>query len=235
MNENARVDLHTHSFFSDGALLPSELLRRVEVLGYSALAITDHADASNLDELAAQLIRFWQKDAAAFTVSLIPGVELTHVRPTQIEPLARRARQLGFRLVVVHGETPAEPVFPGTNRAAVECPEVDILAHPGFVTEEEAALAAGNGVALEITSRSGHNITNGHVARIARLTGARLVVNTDTHSPADLIDQARARVIALGAGLTEEEANAALVTNAWSLVSKALGNHPLPELKGSER
>lgn len=235
MNENARVDLHTHSFFSDGALLPSELLRRVEVLGYSALAITDHADASNLDELAAQLIRFWQKDAAAFTVTLIPGVELTHVRPTQIEPLARRARQLGFRLVVVHGETPAEPVFPGTNRAAVECPEVDILAHPGFVTEEEAALAAGNGVVLEITSRSGHNITNGHVARMARLTGARLVVNTDTHSPADLIDQARARVVALGAGLTEEEANAALVTNAWSLVSKAVGNHPLQELKGSER
>ncbi len=235
MNENARVDLHAHSFFSDGALLPSELLRRVEVLGYRALAITDHADASNLDELAAQLIRFWQKDAAAFTVTLVPGVELTHVRPAQIEPLARRARQLGFRLVVVHGETPAEPVFPGTNRAAVECPEVDILAHPGFITEEEAALAARNGVALEITSRSGHNITNGHVARIARLTGACLVVNTDTHAPADLINQARARVVALGAGLTEEEANAALVTNAWSLVSKALRNHPLHELKGSER
>ncbi len=235
MNENARIDLHTHSFFSDGALLPSELLRRVEVLGYSALAITDHADASNLDELAAHLIRFWQKDAAAFTVTLIPGVELTHVRPTQIEPLARRARKLGFRLVVIHGETPVEPVFPGTNRAAVECPEVDILAHPGFISEEEAALATKNGVALEITSRSGHNITNGHVTRIARLTGARIVVNTDTHTPADLINQARARVIALGAGLTEDEANAALVTNAQFLVSKALGNHPLEELKGSER
>jgi histidinol phosphatase-like PHP family hydrolase len=223
MDENARIDLHSHSFFSDGVLLPSEMLRRVQVLGYGALAITDHADASNLDELVGQLDRFYRQGLAGFTVALIPGVELTHVPPVQIAPLARRAKQLGARLVVVHGETPVEPVCPGTNRAAVECPDVDILAHPGFITEEEAALAAANGIALEITSRGGHNITNGHVAQIARLAEARLVVNTDSHVPSDMIDQEGARRVALGAGLTEQEAHAALVTNARRLVSRALG------------
>ncbi|MFY9194440.1 MAG: PHP domain-containing protein, partial [Methanoculleus sp.] len=41
-------DLHTHTILSDGELLPTELIRRAAVLGYSTIAITDHADASNL-------------------------------------------------------------------------------------------------------------------------------------------------------------------------------------------
>ena len=36
-------DFHAHSFFSDGELLPMELIRRAVVKGYTALAITDHA------------------------------------------------------------------------------------------------------------------------------------------------------------------------------------------------
>jgi putative hydrolase len=222
MDKNKRVDLHTHSFFSDGVLLPSEMLRRVEVLGYGALAITDHADGSNLDSLLAKLTRFSRQGASGFGVTLIPGVELTHVPPDNIQELAQRARALGALLVVVHGETPVEPVAPGTNRAAVQCADVDILAHPGLITEEEAALAAANGITLELTARGGHNMTNGHVARIARATGARLVVNTDAHTPADFMDQARARVVALGAGLTVDEVETALVSNAWGLVSRAL-------------
>ena len=223
MDNSKRVDLHTHSFFSDGVLLPSEMLRRVEVLGYGALAITDHADGSNLDSLIAQLTRFCRQDSHGFAVTLIPGVELTHVPPAQIAELAHRARRLGAHLVVVHGESPVEPVAPGTNRAAVDCPHVDILAHPGFITEEEATLAAANGIALELTARGGHNITNGHVACIARVAGAKLVVNTDAHAPGDFVDQAGAYRVALGASLTHDEAEAALVANAWSVVSKTLG------------
>jgi histidinol phosphatase-like PHP family hydrolase len=224
MDKNKRVDLHTHSFFSDGALLPSEMLRRVQVLGYAALAITDHADGANLETLLAQLTGFACQDAHGFDVILLPGVELTHVPPAQIQALARRARQLGALVVVVHGESPVEPVAPGTNRAALACPDVDILAHPGFITEEEAALAVSNDILLEITARGGHNITNGHVVGVARHAGAKLVINTDAHDPRDFMDQARARLVALGAGLTPEEAETALVTNAWSLVSKALGD-----------
>jgi histidinol phosphatase-like PHP family hydrolase len=195
-------------------------------MGYGALAITDHADASNLDELVTQLLRFFRDGVAGFGVTFVPGVELTHIPPSQIAPLAQRARRLGARLIVVHGETPVEPVAPGTNRAAVECPDVDLLAHPGFITQAEAAIAASNGVALELSARGGHCLTNGHVALMARASGARLVVNTDTHTPSDMIDQARARLVALGAGLTEEEAHTALITTAWEVVAKALSSPP---------
>ena len=233
MDNSGRIDLHTHSFLSDGNLLPSEMLRRADVLGYAALAITDHADASNLEHIVAQLVRLYREGTGGFQVTFIPGVELTHIPPAQIAPLAHHAKRLGARLVVVHGETSVEPVLAGTNRAAVECPEVDILAHPGFITEEEAALAAAHGMFLELSARGGHSLTNGHVAHIARLTGARLVVNTDTHSPADMLDQARARKVALGAGLSQEEAEAALVIHPQAALSRAL--HMPIHLKGAKR
>ncbi len=217
-----RIDLHTHTFFSDGELLPSELIRRAQVKGYVAIGISDHGDASNLEELFARLYKFLSAQREDFPLVVIPSVELTHVPPARIAPLARRAKELGAGLVIVHGETIAEPVAPGTNRAAVECPDVNILAHPGLLTLEEARLAARNGVHLEITSRRGHSLTNGLVAALAREAGARLVLDTDAHSPDDLIDQERACVIARGAGLNEAEVTAATVTNPRQLVERGL-------------
>jgi putative hydrolase len=221
MDPGQRIDLHTHSFFSDGVLLASEQARRAVVKGYAALAITDHADATNLETLLESLLRFVHQQADDFDLIFIPGVELTHVAPRSIAPLARRAKELGG-LVLVHGETIVEPVAPGTNAAAAACPDVDILAHPGLITVEQARQAASNGIYLEITSRGGHSLANGHVARVAREAGASLVLNTDTHGPGDMIDQALARRVAAGAGLDEDEVYAATVTNPQALVQRAL-------------
>jgi len=217
-----RIDLHTHCFFSDGVLLPSEQLRRAVVLGYRAMAITDHVDASNMEEILDKLLRFAREDAHAFPIIFIPGVELTHVPPQSIARLARLARELGAAIVNCHGETPVEPTAPGTNRAAAECPDVDMIVHPGFITVEEARIAAANDIYLEITSRRGHSLTNGHVAQVAREASAKLVVNTDTHTPSDMIDQALARKVAAGAGLTPDEVEAATVTHPGELVQRAL-------------
>jgi histidinol phosphatase-like PHP family hydrolase len=167
-------------------------------------------------------VHFAQEQRGDFSLIFIPGVELTHIAPASIAPLARRAKRLGAGLIVVHGETIVEPVREGTNRAAVECAEVDILAHPGLITIEEAQIAAENGVYLEITSRQGHCLTNGHVVQIARQAGARLVLNTDTHSPSDMIDQEAARLVAAGAGLTEEEIQVVTIVNPQALIQRAL-------------
>jgi histidinol phosphatase-like PHP family hydrolase len=204
-------------------LLPSEQLRRAVVKGYAALAITDHADASNLEELLARLLHFARQQRDDFDLTFLPGVELTHVAPRSIAPLARQAKECGAALVVVHGETIVEPVASGTNAAAVACAEVDILAHPGLITLEEARTAAETGVHLEISSRGGHGLANGHVARIAREAGTRLVVNTDTHTPGDMIDQQMARRVAAAAGLDQGEVYAATVTYPQELVWRAVG------------
>ena len=116
------------------------------------------------------------------------------------------------------GETVTEPVAPGTNRASVESSEVDVLAHPGFITLEEAQIAKDNGVLLEVSGRAGHNITNGHVVNMARAVGADMVVDSDTHAPENLMDDAAARTVAFGAGMTKEEAEKALYVTPYEAV-----------------
>lgn len=197
-----RIDLHTHSLISDGELLPAELSARAKKAGHDAIAITDHVDMTNIDHAVEQAMR--AIELSEDYIRTIPGVEITHVPPRMIGVLVKKARDLGAQIIVVHGETVTEPVAKGTNRAAVENPEVDILAHPGFITKEEAELAAMNGVALEITGRKGHSLTNGHVARMAIDAGASLVINSDAHSPRDLMDEQKAITVAMGAGLDRE-------------------------------
>lgn len=206
------IDFHTHTLFSDGELVPSELVRRAHQKGYRAIGITDHVDGSNLDFVIERIRKVARELNAFQDTVVIPGVEITHAPPGQIPELVVEARRLGAVLVVVHGESPVEPVAPGTNRAAIEaCP--DILAHPGFISSELALLAREKRVFLEITSRHGHSLTNGHVARMALEAGARLLINTDTHGPENLITRERAFQILMGAGLTETQAQEAFAHN----------------------
>lgn len=194
------IDLHTHTFFSDGLLIPSELVQRVGAAGYRAIAITDHADSSNLDHLIPRMVLLAEDLNRTQSVTVIPGVELTHVPPELIGSLVKKARDLGARLVVIHGETIVEPVPKGTNRAGLDA-EADIIAHPGLLSIEEARLAAQKGIFLEITARKGHSLTNGHVARLAVEADASLVLNSDGHAPGDFLSEALAPKIVQGAGL----------------------------------
>ena len=207
------IDLHTHTIFSDGGLLPSELIRRAIIHGYEAIAITDHADYTNLEHLieTAQKAKYLENE---WDIRVFAGIELTHVPPRKIAPLAKKAKDLGAEIVVVHGETIAEPVASGTNAASVACEYVDILAHPGLISEEDIQTAIENNVCLEITSRNGHNRTNGHVVRLALEIGATLLVNTDTHAPENLITDETAMKIAIGAGLTELQTREVLKASA---------------------
>ena len=194
------IDLHTHSFFSDGELIPSELIRRAEAIGYKAIAITDHVDASNIDLVVPQIVKAIRKLREYLSIEALPGAEITHAPPQTIPDLVKEARKLGAKIVVVHGETLVEPVRPGTNRAAIEA-GADILAHPGLISEEDLLFAKEKGVTLEITARKGHSLSNGYVAKEAMRLGVRLCINTDSHSPSDLITKEFASKILLGSGI----------------------------------
>ncbi len=194
------IDLHTHSFFSDGELIPSELIRRAEAIGYKAIAITDHVDASNIDFIVPKIVQAIRKMREYLSIEALPGAEITHAPPQTIPDLVKEARQLGAKIVVVHGETLVEPVRPGTNRAAIEA-GADILAHPGLISEEDLLFAKEKGVTLEITARKGHSLSNGYVAKEAVRLGVRLCINTDSHSPSDLITKEFASKILLGSGI----------------------------------
>lgn len=208
-----------HSLFSDGELLPSELARRAYILDHEVIAITDHVDSSNLDSIS-NLIAACDDINNNWDILAIPGAEITHAPIEIIDNLAKKSRDLGAEVVVVHGETLTEPVLEGTNLAAVNSSNVDILAHPGLITIEEAEIAKKNNVFLEISARCGHSLSNGHVAKIAIDVGADLLINTDTHSPSNLISFEEAINIGLGAGLTKNETNKALIDNPKKLLRK---------------
>jgi len=215
------IDLHTHTLFSDGVLLPAELIQRAQQTGYEAIALTDHVDESNFDFVIPRIVAACDAANRTMAIRAVAGVELTHVQPDSISALVRECRSRGARLIIVHGETLVEPVPEGTNVCAVKA-GIDILAHPGLISPEAVKRAAEHGVCLEITARKGHCLSNGHVARMARQFGARLVLNTDTHTPDNLISCAFAQRIALGAGLDENDFSV-MLDNSRALATKVLG------------
>jgi putative hydrolase len=208
-----------HSLISDGELLPSELARRAEVLNHEVIAITDHVDASNIN-IIPNLIDAVEDINQNWNIKVLVGVEITYVPVEIIAKTAKKARNYGAEIVLVHGETLSEPVVEGTNLEAVKCEDVDILAHPGLIKREEVELAKENDVALEISGRCGHCLGNGHVAKIATEIGADLIINTDSHSPNDLKNFEETKLIGLGAGLSDKEVMKALVNTPKKIIKK---------------
>ena len=211
-------DFHTHTFLSDGVLSPIELIRRAVHIGYEVMAITDHVGPGNLEFVLNALKKDCELAEKHWDIRVMPGVEITHTPKADIDRLAKEARRLGAGIVNVHGETIMEPVEPGTNMAAVSSNYVDILAHPGLITGEEASIAASNGVFLEVSGRKGHGLANGHVVKAATLAGAQLILDSDAHEPQDLMTPEYAEKVAIGAGLSPERAVSLLNTSPLILL-----------------
>ena len=215
-------DFHTHTFFSDGVLSPMEQARRAVVNGYATLGLTDHMGVGGVAALLDGLRRDRDIIERHWPIQVIVGVELTHVPAEAIHDAAAHARSEGAEIIVVHGETPVEPVPEGTNRASIVSGLVDVLAHPGFLTDDDVRLAIENNVFLEITARRGHSLTNGHVARLAMQHGARMIVNSDAHEPSDLLRPEFQQSVAMGAGISHNLLKDVLVVNPSALLDRCL-------------
>ena len=231
MTERTRdvFDFHTHTTLSDGIMAPAELLQHAMDNGYKAIAVTDHVDElSDIERILEVLVRECEQASKTMDIVAIPGVELTNLPLDLINDAAIKARQAGAQIVIVHGETirNSKDLAPrGTNLAAVRSAHVDVLAHPGLLTEEEAKIARQNGIYIELSSRRGHSLTNGHVARMAVAAGASMVVNSDAHIPEELLTALLADHVARGAGLDAQHALQILQYNPRLLLGK-LGRLP---------
>jgi len=213
-------DFHTHTFLSDGNNSPIELVRFAVVYGYRCIALTDHGSYSNLDFIISRLKKDCELAEKYWDINVIPGVELTNVPSKSIDDMARAARELGAKIVAVHGESIVENVEPGTNLEAVKSKYVDFLAHPGILKLEEAKLAASNGIFIEISSRVGHSLTNGLVTSIGREAGVKFLINSDAHSHSDLFNFGMQEKIGLGSGLGKDEIKEIASKNCMELIKR---------------
>ena len=213
-------DFHCHTYLSDGELSPVELIRTAVINGYTAMAITDHGGIGFLEDRFRELRRDVQLAMKYWPIDVLLGVELTHLPPEAIAEAARSARLAGAQIVAVHGETMVEPVPAGTNLAALRCPDVDILAHPGLLTKEEAIVASTRDVFVELSARRGHSLSNGRVAQMCLAAGARLIVDSDGHGPDDLLTEEKAQRVALGAGVPEAYLQGILIEHPQYLLAQ---------------
>ena len=195
------VDFHSHTFLSDGVLSPAELVQRAVAVGYHAIAITDHVGYANYQYVCEALQRECEVINRELPITALVGVEITHVAPRALGALAERCKAAGAQVVAVHGETISEPVPEGTNAAAAECAAVDVLAHPGLLTVEDAGVGRERGLVYELSARKGHSAANGRVARVCQEVSATMIVNSDAHAPGDLLTEDLVARIILGAGL----------------------------------
>ena len=214
-----RIDFHSHTFLSDGELVPMEHVRRAKAAGHDAIVLSDHVGVDDAQWVLPRLVRECRIATEEWDILAIPGVEITHVPLRTMERAVKSARKAGAVVVVVHGETPVEPVLAGTNAAAVRAHGVDVLAHPGFLAAKDAAAAKENGVFLEITGRRGHSLCNGHVVQTGLAAGASFVIDSDAHAPDDFLTLEKARMVGSGAGLTGR------------VLERALGQWPREILK----
>ena len=208
-------DFHIHVNCSGGrgGLLPSEAMRLAKCAGFRAVGLIVRADPSTLPILLPTLKTLVKTCSLYADIEAFAGVELVHVPPA---------------LLLAHGESIprqlADVVETGTNLAAINA-GVDILAHPGLITVEDAQLAAEKGVLLELNTAPRHCLANGHIVRMAERFGCELLLNSDASSSADFespdVTQALRKAAALGAGLDAEGLSRLHVTER-KLVQKLL-------------
>ncbi|MBP2172424.1 histidinol phosphate phosphatase domain-containing protein [Methanococcus voltae] len=219
-----RHEFHTHTIYSDGELLPSELVRRAIALKHKTIALTDHGDISNYKELIQMGLETKKELKKYWDIEVIAGIELTHIPPKSIPKIAKKCKDEGVELVVVHGETLVEPVEEKTNYYSSLSEDVDILAHGGLIDDETGKNLKENDIYLEITSRKGHSLSNGHVLNVARKYNIPTVINTDSHAPSDLISFEFAEKVGFGCGMTQDEVKKSLINNPLNLLDKIKNN-----------
>lgn len=90
-----RIDLHTHSIYSDGSMTPSELVRHAKNEGLSAIALSDHDSIGGVAEaveegkrIGIEVIPAIELSAEAETETHILGYYIDINNPTLLEKLA---------------------------------------------------------------------------------------------------------------------------------------------------
>ena len=73
------IDLHTHTFFSDGVLSPAELVYRYKCKGCIAVALTDHVDYSNIEHVLGSMTRAAKELSSFYGLQVFAGVDYCRV------------------------------------------------------------------------------------------------------------------------------------------------------------
>jgi DNA polymerase (family 10) len=194
-----RGDLHTHTTWSDGAASIEEMVAAAESFGHEYLAVTDHATGPGMvggvgldDEQLREQLPSIREASEGADIEVLAGVEAN----IDADGGVSVGEDLLAALDIVVASPHAGLDGDGTERlvTAAKHPEVDVLGHPtgrrlnrrsGMTVDVErlAAVAAEHDTALEVNASPGRLDLRGSAVQTALEAGARIVVDTDAHSP----------------------------------------------------
>lgn len=200
--EDIRMELHTHSTWSDGKASILEMAEAAIERGYKALAVTDHSASLGIaNGLTAARLRNKRKEMDEVQEQLGERILLLHGTEMEIradgtldypdEALA----ELDIVIASLHVSM-RQPRAKVTERMliAINNPHVDIIAHPtnrlipergGADLDMDAILeaAAETDTVLEINANPRRLDLTDIYARRAVEMGIKLTINTDAHAP----------------------------------------------------
>ncbi len=210
-----RGDLHMHSTDSDGRVPLDAMAEAAEAMGYEYIAITDHGPlmrvVRGLDDAGfrRQRKRIDKLNARLRTLTVLAGAEVDIRADGTLDLADDTLAALDIVLVALHVKLDLEPAKQ-TARVlrALSHPSVDVFAHPsgrlingrrGAQFDFDAAVRAAvdHGVMLEVDAQPERLDLDDTAVRSAIGLGARIIIDTDAHSPNELrfmrwgVDQAR--------------------------------------------
>ena len=219
-----RGDLHVHTVWSDGVGTIEQVVQRARELGYSYIAITDHATEVRLirgldpERLRSQMAEIHEVSTKYPDIRILTGVEVDILGDGRLCLPDELLAKLDVVVASVHqdiGDSTCGSIQRLVRAAAN--PNVDILGHPtgrligrrpGQASGLEAVFqtCAKHGVALEINSSPDRLDLPEDLVAKAMEFGARFAICTDAHSP-DGIDDIRFGVSASArrAGLSKKD------------------------------
>jgi DNA polymerase (family 10) len=226
-------DLHVHTNWSDGNNSIEEMARAAKSLGYKYLAITDHsagrgiAHGLDTERLKQQIMEIKELNQKIRGMCILTGVEVDIRADGSLDIPDELLQELDIVIAAVHSSL-GQNKEQMTKRilAAVENPNVDVLAHPTcrLLPDREAVAedmekvyeaAARTHTVLEINAMPSRlDLKDIHIYR-ARELGVMLAINTDAHSTEQL------RFVRFGVGMARR---------GWCQATNILNTRPLGEL-----
>ena len=231
-----RGDLHCHTTWSDGRASVEEMGRAAMDRGYDYLAICDHTPAVGaVRGLTPDEVRRQGEEIAAANEVLAPfrvlrGIECDILPDGRLDLPDDVLAELDWVQASVHGGQ-RMPRREMTKRveAALRNPHVSCLSHPtgrligrrpesALDLDRIYALAAEEGVALEVNGLPNRLDLSGEHVRDALAAGVRITCSTDSHSVAALANMTLSVVTA---------------RRGWATAAQVVNTGPIPARRGA--
>jgi DNA polymerase (family 10) len=201
---DVKGDLHTHTEWSDGHDSIEELARAAQDMGYQYIAITEHsagrgiAHGLDVDRLREQVAEIRALNECSMGIRVLTGIEVDIRADGRLDLPHEILSELDIVIAAVHSAmSQSEEKMTRRVVAAIENPDVDVIAHPTcrligerepIAIDLEAVLqaAAKYNKIMEISAMPDRlDLKDIHAFR-ARDLGVKLAIGTDAHSIAHL-------------------------------------------------